>query len=302
MPQKPTAKRLTLDADEPSLLFAINELLGTGGIDFDEWWDEFSKPPFNQVDREGWTKPKFLDITPKGKNSIGKWIKYFPDKEDENIFYRLSGSDRDLVHHINAIGYQQSGSTSNVSGKNSKPPLEGFPLIELYFISPNKKVGVKRIRCVGYTDSEKIAGTKLAKLVTPADIKRWENKIKTIFGDTKYVWRKGKECLSYSGQIARLQGLEGYAYIRNEKDGIDLFTAMLKIFDAVPDSEGFNKSESTSATKYRKPTKEIIVAKEKIMPDERRPVVDCEFDHAVLRLPLLNKPIPLVKRNVILYK
>jgi hypothetical protein len=302
MPQKPVAKRLTLDADEPSLLFAINELIAMGGIDFDEWWDEFSTPPVNQVDRQGWTKPKFVDVTPKSKSNIGKWIRYYLDKDDENTFHSLSGTGRDLVHHIIAIGYQQGGNVGNVSGKNSKPSLKGFPLIELHFISPDKKAGVKWIRCAGYTDDKKIAATKLAQLVTPADIKMWANKIKTIFGDTKYVWKKGKECLSYSGQIARLQGLEGYAYVRSKQDGIALFTAMLKIFDATPDKDGFNRSESTSVTKYQKQTEEIIVAGQKVTPDERRPIVDCEFDHAVLKLPLLNKPIPLVKRNVILYK
>ena len=304
MPQKPTTKRLTLDADEPSLLFAINELIAAGGIDFDEWWDEFSKPPVSKTGKETeiWTKPKFIEITPKGKNNIGRWIKYYPDKDDENTFYRLSGTGRDLVHHITAIGYQQGGSVGNVSGKNSKPPLKGFPLIELYFISPDKKAGVKWIRCAGYTDDKKIAATKLAKLITPVDIRMWANKIKAIFGDTKYVWKKGKECLSYSGQIARLQGLEGYAYVRNKQDGVDLFTAMLKIFDAVPDKDGFNRSETTSTTKYAEQTKEIIVAGQKVITNERRPIVDCEFDHAVLRLPLLNKPIPLVKKNVVLYK
>ena len=303
MPQEPATKRLTLDADEPSLLFAINDLLSTGGIDFNEWWDEFSKPPTNKIEKETWTKPKFIDTTPKNKNGIGKWIKYFPDKDDENTFYNLSGTDRDLVHHINAIGYQQGGTAENVSGKNSKPPLKGFPLLELYFISPDKKVGVKRIRCTGFTDDDLIAKTfKLIQPVTPADIKLWAKKIKSLFGDTKYVWRKGKECLSYSGLTARLQGLEGYAYVRNKQDGIALFTAMLKIFDYVPDKDGFNRSESTSTTKYAKQTKEIIVAGEKVKVAERRPVVDCEFDHAVLKLPLLNKPIPLVKRNVILYK
>jgi hypothetical protein len=302
MPQKPITKRLTLDTDEPSLLFAINELLATGGIDFDEWWNEFSKPPTNKIDLETWTKPKFVDTTPKGKNDIGRWIKYYPDKDDENTFYNLSGTGKDLVHHIIAIGYQQGGSADPVSGKNSKPPLKGFPLIKLHFVGPERKKGVKWIRCAGYTDDEKIATTKLAKLVTPADIKLWANKIKIIFGDTRYIWKKGKECLSYSGQIARLQGIEGHAFVRNKQDGIDLFTAMLKIFDAVPDKDGFNRSESTSTTKYQKQTKEIIVVKEKVTLNERRPVVDCEFDHAVLYLPLLNKPIPLVKRNVILYK
>jgi hypothetical protein len=302
MPQKPTAKRLTLDADEPSLLFAINELIAAGGIDFDEWWDEFSKPPTNKIDLQGWSKPKFIDITPKSKSNIGRWIKYYPDKDDENTFYKLSGTDRDLVHHITAIGYQQGGSVESVPGKNSKPPLKGFPLIEIHFISPDRKTGVKWIRCAGYTDDKNIAATKLAKLVTPADIKMWANKIKTIFGDTGYIWKKGKECLSYSGQIARLQGLEGYAYVRTKQDGVDLFTAMLKIFDAVPDKDGFNRSETTSTTKYAKQSKEIIVAGQKVITNERRPIVDCEFDYAVLRLPLLNKPIPLVKRNVILYK
>jgi hypothetical protein len=302
MPQKPTAKRLTLDIDEPSLLFAINDLLSTGGIDFDEWWDEFSKPPVNKTEKETWTKPKFIDTTPKNKSGIGRWIKYYPDKEDETTFHNLSGTGRDLVHHINAIGYQQSGRAENVSGKNSKPPLEGFPLLELHFISPDRQKGRKWIRCAGYTDDPKVAATKLAKLLTPADIRAWANKIKAIFGDTKYIWKKGKECVSYSGLIARLQGLEGYAFVRNKQDGIDLFTAMLKIFDAVPDKDGFNRSESTSTTKYTKQTKEITVAGQKVTPDERRPLADCEFDRAVLKLPLLNKPIPLVKRNVILYK
>jgi hypothetical protein len=303
MPQKPSARRLTLDADEPSLLFAINELLATGGgIDFDEWWDEFSKPPTNKIDLETWTKPKFIDITPKNKSDVGRWIKYYPDKDDESTFYKLSGTGKDLIHHINAIGYQGGNSIGNVSGKNSKPSLKGFPLIELVFVSPEKIRGVKCIRCAGFTDDEKVAATKLAKLVTPADIKRWATKIKTIFGDTKHIWRKGKECLSYSGQIARLQGLEGYAFVKSKQDGIDLFTAMLKIFDAIPDKDGFNRSESTSTTKYQKQTREIIVVKEKVKVNERRPLVDCEFDHAVLYLPLLNKPIFLVKRNVILYK
>lgn len=295
--------RLTLDPEtEPSLLFAVNQLFLTGGIVFEEWWKEFSTPPKNKSEKELWRKPKFIDITPKFQTNVGRWIKYFPDKDDETTFYTLSGTDRDLIYHINAIGYQQGSSASSVSGKNSKPPLKGFPLIELYFISPDRKVGVKWIRCAGYTDDSEISATKLAKLVTPADISRWAGKIKTIFGDTKYLWRKGKECLSYSGQIARLQGLEGYAYVQSKQDGIQLFTAMLKIFDAVPDKDGFNRSSSTSTTKYAKPSKEITVVREKVKPVERRPVADCEFDHAVLRLPLLQKPIPLVKRNVILYK
>ncbi len=306
MPIKPVAKkRLTLDKDEPSLLFAVNQLLLTGGIDFDDWWKEFVKPPLDPKTKKPlaeWTKPKFVDRTPKTDKAIGRWIRYFPNKDDESTFYDLYGSDRDLVHHITAIGYQQGGESDGIPSKNSKPQLQGFPLIKLYFYSADRKKGVKYIRCAGYTDSPKIANLKLAQLVTPADIKRWAEKIKAVFGDTKYVWKKGKECLSYSGQIARLQGLEGYAYVQNPADGIALFTAILKIFDAVPDPDGFNKSGSTSTTKYKKPTKEITVAGQKIIPDEKRPIVDVEFDRAVLKLPLLKKPILLVKKNVVVYK
>ncbi|MCC3588663.1 hypothetical protein [Microcoleus sp. PH2017_30_WIL_O_A] len=107
--------------------------------------------------------------------------------------------------------------------------------------------------------------------------------------------------MSYSGQIARLQGLEGYAYVRNQKDGIDLFTAILKIIDTIPDKDGFNLTTSTSPTKYKK-EKEIIVAGKSVIPAEKRPIADCYFDSATLRLPLMNKSIPLVKKNVILYK
>lgn len=298
----PNPKRLTLGSDEPSLLFAINQLLLTGGINFDEWWKEFSKPPVSKSEREAWTKPKFIEITPKNIEFVGRWIKYWPDREDESTSYTLSGTDRDLVHHINAIAYQGSGSSSGISGKNSKPPLAGFPLVELRFVSADRKYGIKWLRLAGYTDDQKIAATGLAKELTPADIKKYAAKIKTVFGDTKYVWRKGKKCLSYSGQIARLQGLEGYAYVNTQKDGIDLFTTILKVIDGTPDKEGFNFGGSTSTTKYKKPTSEVVVVKEKILLSEKRPIVDCEFDRAVLRLPLLKKPIPLVKRNVILYK
>jgi hypothetical protein len=65
---------------------------------------------------------------------------------------------------------------------------------------------------------------------------------------------------------------------------------------------GLIVAKATSTTKYQKQTKEIIVVKEKVTVNERRPLADCEFDHAVLKLPLLNKPISLVRRNVILYK
>lgn len=300
---------LQLSPKEPTLLFALQDLIITGGIDFDKWWDEYktnfastkTKKSKNQIDE--WKKPKYVDIKPfgNGNESGVRTIDFYPDADDENTRYRLHGSNRDIINHITAIGYQEAIGSNSMSGKNSKPPLKGFPAIELLFVADNGKVGLKTIRCVGFTDNEKIAQLKLAEQIKSADILKWCGKIKTIFGDTKYCWKKGIECLSYSGQIARLQGLEGYAFIRTEKDGIDLFTAMLKIFDAVPDEDGFNYSGKTNKTRYKKQSTTTVLNK-RVKLDSERPIVDCYFYSAQLRLPLLKKPIPLVKKNVILYK
>lgn len=302
---------LKLGAKEPTLLFALQDLIKTGGCDFDEWWDTFKLGFPKRVTSKktnypvkDWIKPKYIELVPLSEeNKAGiREIEYFPNADDETVSYLIRGNDRDLIFHITAIGYQQSGGSEKISSKNARPTLKGFPAIELYFFSDDGKRGVKIIRCKGYTDDKKIADMKLAKLIKPADILAWSTKIKTIFGDTKYKWAKGTECLSYSGQIARLQGLEGHAFVRTEKDGIDLFTAMLKIFDAVPDKDGFNFSGKTSKEQFSKIPKTTEVLSKPVKLDSERPIVDCYFYSAQLRLPLLKKPIPLVKKNVILYK
>ncbi|MEG4028149.1 MULTISPECIES: hypothetical protein [unclassified Microcoleus] len=304
MAKNTTDKRLTLDSDEPSLLFAIGDLLATGGIDFEEWWQEFSKPPSNKIKKEleVWTKPKFVEITPNNNKNIGRWIKYFPDKDDENTFYTLSGTSRDLIFHINAIGYQQGKENESVPSKNGKPLLKGYPRIKLLFYTEDGVRSEKGIRCVGYSDNPDIVKRGLAKAISSADVLNWAKKIKTVFGDTKYCWKKGIECVTYSGQIARLQGLENWALVLNKAEGVKLFTSMLKIFDATPDLNGFSLSGKTNKTQFTKKSDTTTVLGKKVKLDSERPVVDCYFYSAVLQLPLLKKPVPLVTRNVIVYK
>ncbi|MEG3840027.1 hypothetical protein [Microcoleus sp. herbarium14] len=306
IPPKP--ENLKLTEEEPSLLFAIQELIKTNGIDWNEWWDEWKKgiPNRNQQVTnyriEDWLRPKYIELTQPDSKSGTRHIEYFPDRDNESESFILSGTSRDLILHIIAIGYRSVSDTNNIPGKNSKPPLKGFPLIELRFVSLEGNIGVKWLRLAGYTDDIKIADRKLSKLVVSSDIKRWAAKIKKVFGDTKYVWKKGKECLSYSGQVARLQGIEGYAYVSNKTDGIELFTAILKIIDAVPDTNGFNYSGSTSTSKHKKQNGEITIINKQVKILESRQIANCEFYSAQLRLPLMNKPIPLFKKNVILYK
>jgi hypothetical protein len=128
-----------------------------------------------------------------------------------------------LIEHIIQIEYEGGGAgTESLTGKNSKPLLKGWPAIMLKFIEPNDRrrrkpngaprspaTGEKTIRCVGYSDDSALVERRLAELVKEADVRRWANKIKEEFASPLYRWEKGRGCLSYSGQIARMQGLEG---------------------------------------------------------------------------------------------
>jgi hypothetical protein len=311
MAKLPTAKsdQLKLTPKEPTLLFAIQDLIRTGGCDFEEWWQEYKKgfPKRKTLKKsnyplEGWIEPKYIELVPLSEdNKSGiREIEYFPNAKDESVSYLVRGRDCDLIFHITAIHYQFSANAESSSGKNSKPLLKGFPRIKLLFRSENGVIAEKSIRCYGYTDDKKIASMGLAKIIKPSDILLWANKIKTIFGDTNYKWSKDSDCVSYSGQIARLQGLEGYAYVKNKTDGIQLFTAILKIFDNIPDTNGFNFSTKDKNFDAKNQTTEILGKSIKL--EQERPSIDCFFYEAKLYLPLLKKPIPLVKKNVIVYK
>ncbi|MEG4852834.1 hypothetical protein QUB10_18335, partial [Microcoleus sp. B5-D4] len=85
-------------------------------------------------------------------------------------------------------------------------------------------------------------------------------------------------------------------------EGVKLFTSMLQIFDATPDLDGFNLSSKTNKSQFTKKADTTTVLGKKVKLDSERPVIDCYFYSAVLQLPLLKKPIPLVTRNVIVYK
>lgn len=311
-PKKPATAKidLTLNPEEPSLLFAQRELIRTNGIDFDEWWNEF-KVGFVNGKRDkstnwktkDWIKPKMVDITPTTSVSGARTIEFWLDKEKLETSYLLSGTTSDLINGIMSIMREKEGGIHAISGKGSKPLLRGYPCIRLLFASENgENKGIKQIRCVGYTADLKIANaSKGIKLLSRLDVKRWSAKIKTIFGDKEYVWRKGISCVSYSGMIARLQGLEGYAYVKNEPDGINLFKAILQIFDATPDMDGFNFSEKTNESQFKKTNnEERIILEEKVKVEQRRPIADCKFISASLIIDGVKKPIPMVRGKVII--
>jgi len=303
----PNPESLKLTDKEPSLLFALRELIQTDGINFEEWWNEFKlgfiggKRDKKSNFKPGlWVKPKYSVLTPLDSKSGAMTIEYWPDKEKIEDSYLLSGTVGAIIKSIMDIMREKAGSDSQMSGKGSKPLLKGFPCIKLVFVSDDGlHYGIKQIRCVGFTEIPKIAlAQPNIKLLKEADINQWAKKIALEFG-AGYEWRKGVSCLSYTGMIARLQGLEGYAYVRNRTDGKELFTKMLNIFGAKPDEDGFNYSEKTLPSQF-KAVKEIVVLTKKVVIPQRRPIVDVKFKQAFLVLDSVKKPIPIVRGNVAL--
>lgn len=144
-PKKPsksvTAQDLTLPPDEPSLLFAQRELIRTNGIDFEQWWDEFKTGFVNGKRVKDtnyptglWTKPKMSNITPTTSTSGATTVEYWPDKEEPEISYLLSGTVSDLINGIMTIMREKNAGESALSGKGSKPLLRGYPCIKLLFM------------------------------------------------------------------------------------------------------------------------------------------------------------------------
>jgi len=304
---KVNADSIALPPEEPSLLYIQQDLVQTNGIDFNAWWDEF-KVGFVNGKRDEltnyrtalWTKPKMVDITPTTSTSGAKTIEYWPDKSKPETSYLLSGTHSDLINGIMSIMRLKEVEGGATSGKGSKPLLRGYPCIKLLFMSDDGIKGVKQIRCVGFTENRNIATrSKKVKLLTMTDVTKWSKKIKEIFGEKEYVWRKGLSCLSYSGTIARLQGLEGYAYVKSQADGIALFTAMLGIFNDKPDMDSFNFSEKTNPTQFKTDESTSLMLGKSVKKTQRRPIGDCKFVSASLILDGLKKPIPMVRGSYV---
>lgn len=308
-----TSTDLLLPPEEPSLLFAQRELIRSSGIDFEQWWEEFKTGFVNGKRAKNtnyrtslWTKPKMTNITPTTSTSGAVTIEYWPDK-DKSDSYLLSGTHSDLINSIMSIMRERQLADS-ANGKGSKPLLKGWPAIRLFFRSQDGSVeGMKQIRCVGFTENAKIAAVgKSVELLKESDVVRWANKIKSIFGDPGYIWPKGASCVSYSGMIARLQGVEGYAYVNSESDGVALFTAMLKIFDQKPDQDGFSFSEKTNPAQFTAKSMNVAEGETKLVlgknlpTAKRRPKANCKFVGASLYVDSLKKPIPIVRGNVVL--
>lgn len=326
---------------QASMLRAIDQLLtsrGLGYFDFAEWKEAFengfnmfttgSSPELKKLwEKQVWegvdkaSRPLIVEITkPKKENkrSSFKVVQFFPNRKNKSEWRIFSGSYREIATDIEQWWHQKTGGGDSLSSKNSVIPLEGQPLIKLFFeqdssseiVGKRAMTGVKYMRLMNFTDNPKIASTLGIELLRVQDIERFAKKINTDFLEVDksptekgFLWRKGRLCCNYRGAIARRQGLEGYAYCRDEQDGVKLFTRMLGLIGLKPEDSqfSFNNNYKSSET-YSSAPKEITVLGQKVEAKVKRPLVDVRFRSAVLYLPALGgKPIGLVNSSGVVF-
>jgi hypothetical protein len=316
-----------------SLFLALYDLANQEKIDFKEWWEQWengfpllsqrTESNYELAGLKQWRKtesrPRYREWLPgpTTKKLNYKTIEYWRDRSNDTESVIFSGTDSQLINQIIQFEWQNSGNEiGNISGKNGKPLLKGWPAIILTFLEANETIrrkptriphsrarGKKTIWCSGYSDDVELVQRGLAKLIGKGDIRRWATKIRDEFASPDlYRWQKGRECLSYSGQIARLQGIESYAFVRTAQQGKDIFEKLLKIFDFTPDPTGFKYSANEApelAFPVNPPDFELLGKQWEA--ETERPNATVVFDNACLFLPKLRSPIPLVKGRTIVY-
>ncbi|MEG4027566.1 MULTISPECIES: hypothetical protein [unclassified Microcoleus] len=316
-----------------ALFLALYDLLEREKIDFEEWWEQWENGfPFlsERIEsnyqlsglspwRQTESRPRYREWLPRsGREKLKfKTIEYWRDRNNESDSVIFSGTDLQIINQIIQFEWQSSGSGGiSIPGKNSKPLLKGWPAIVLTFYEPNdnrrrkptgeprsRVEGEKTIRCCGYSDDLEIVQRGLAELISNSDVRRWATKIRDEFALPElYRWQKGRECLSYSGQIARLQGLEGYALVRTPRQGKEIFEKLLRIFNFTPDPAGFKYSvNETPELAYPQNPQNFQLLGKEWEAETNRPNATVVFDNATLYLPKVRSPIPLVKGNKVIY-
>lgn len=131
---------------------------------------------------------------------------------------------------------------------------------------------------------------KTAEEITDADIREWANKIKQVFGEPRYVWRKGKEMVSY---CIWSQGYQLQMLCRTKADGIALAKAALEVqgYQYQRKSLNYKKNEDPIAAYPTIPPNETRRGKI-IRTPRKRPIADVKFQHALLHLH--GEPVPIV--------
>ncbi|MEG4501282.1 hypothetical protein QUB05_20990 [Microcoleus sp. F10-C6] len=296
-----SGKDLQPTKEEPSLLFAIQELLG-GQIDFDEWFQEWKTGFFPRAtvvpgDKQSdWTIPKILEITPVNSKSGCRTFKYFRDRDEPENGVIISGTPSMLVQQIVQIDHQQAASGKGFKPNSYENSVKGYPILHLYFREKKKLTLPDRI----------IEGQLTFRLINEKDTSLTEANLnqlaKSIHSNLSgFVWRKGKKVLSYN---APEQGFKRTWYlVNNEENGKQLLNKLLAIAKQplLPGKLRLSKALN-EAIAFPKNKPDIIVLKKKVKQATERPVADVQLVYAELILASLPEPIRLIDKGAIILK
>lgn len=113
---------------------------------------------------------------------------------------------------------------------------------------------------------------------TEVEAKALALKIKEIFATPKIIFKKGEVKISYRDLI---QGYEFILAAHNETEAKEVITKVLSLRSHEPNWENLTNSESGKHFQTKK--YKLILGKETQMPN-RRPIANCLFTHAELKI------------------
>ena len=247
-------------------------------------------------------KPAYIEWTPKGKTQFSlRIIEYFPDRSNNRISKLFIGSDWTIIRDIIQYEYEGKGGSETVSGSamssGGEVKRRGQPQVKLYFIESMADVDPDYAPVVGEIGfrlmnvSDDPASDK--PKITEADIKTLANAIKAQFlSPTPYVWKKGKEMVSYSDWS---MGYQLQILCRSKAVGIELAQKILSIqaHPYVPKRVKHSISEDEVGA-YPTVPPEVTVLGRTVKTPRYRPVADVVFTQASLSLHYFPQDIVLV--------
>ncbi len=314
---------------------ALHDLLANRlgyGFTFKDWWKQWeagftfginrtgttglkTNYPFKKVGNiPGWrtdktTRPGYLEWkSPNAKaNPYYRVIEYWPDRSETDKSYVLSGSDIQIIQQILNIEY--SGQSEAVASDGSETmktggliQRAGRPQIVLLFLEDYQDIepgyeqvkGRVSFRLMNKAEISSDEGSTL----TVSDLKQYLAVIKREFWielGRGYVWRKGKEMISYCDWK---KGYQLQLFCRNKTDGVELVKKVLSIQGHTYDASKLNHSVNENPTQaYPTVPEQINVLGHAIRAPRRRPIADARFRAAKLLLRSLPMPIYLIDFN-----
>ena len=322
---------------QASLIKAVDQLLtqrGYGPFNFKKWAEQFedgfgaftvnASPELKKMregkDRSPWpgvpygNRPKIVELkVPENvrEKPDFKAVQFWPARDDKNTWHIFTGSYREIAAQIVNWWNQKVGETS-ADFKSKQPTVSGQPTIILYFLQDTDKIpqrpdktfypplfGKISFRIMDKSDNPKSDLSKISR----ADIKVYAQKIKEQFAPSResiYLWDKGKRTLCYNSP---LQGFARTWYqVQTKQAGVDLVTKLLAITGQPLDKGKLRWGEAIDEKKaFPDDPGTATVLGEKIYLEGERRIGSVRFQRAEIKLPLRQKPIPLVRSDRIVF-